>query len=186
MRIAWHLGFGWPSIATVVACGIGIQFLPAPFSLVLYIPFLVVALYMSVRFRLFTRQPWRRFHARAMASFGRLAANEYEAARREGRDYDIRNPCRSLARELFGDDGGELLDDAGRKAYYRGLATEFAPLFVEGVADDRRNQVAAGIASDIEASRLGPDVLVARMIETRHSRREAANYLRALMAGEVN
>ena len=52
MRISWFFGFGWISILTVVASGIGINLLRGPVDWALYVPFLLVALYMTVRFRL--------------------------------------------------------------------------------------------------------------------------------------
>ena len=38
---------------------------------------------------------------------------------------------------------------------------------------------------DIEASELGPDIVIAKAIERKHSRLEAANYLQALLLGRV-
>lgn len=188
MRIAWFLGFGWPSVITVVACGAGINLFDGPVVKVLYIPFLLVAFYMTVRFRLFTRQPWRRAHARAMLAYGKLAEQEYEASKREGRKYEIAVPCRKLAETLFGpesDGVSALLLDDHRKNYYKGLATEFPQVFLEGISEKRQAKVLEGVERDIDGSKLGPDILVARLIEKKVSRREAASYLRALMAGEV-
>jgi hypothetical protein len=188
MRISWFFGFGWISVLTVVACGMGINFLSGPLGYALYAPFLLAALYMSARFRLYSTQPWRRAHSRAMLAFAELADAEYDAARRERREFDVAVPCAGLATRLFGQDGdgiSGLLRDENRKKYYRELAREFPRVFLEGVAEERRQAVLDGIERDIEASRLGPDILIAKAIELKHSRREAAVYLRALMLGKV-
>jgi hypothetical protein len=188
MRISWFLGFGWPPVLTAIACGVGINLFSGPAAWVLYAPFLLAALYMSSRFRLHATQPWRRAHRRAMIAFGELAGAEYDAARRDGREYDIAVPCAGLAARLFGEDAAgipDLLLDEHRKKYYRGLVKEFPRTFLEGAAQDRQKAVLDIIDRDIEASRLGPDILIAKAIELKHSRREAAVYLRALMLGEV-
>ena len=77
------------------------------------------------------------------------------------------------------------MSDENRKSYYRELGREFPQVFLERVAEERRETVLDGIERDIGASRLGPDILIARMIERKHSRHEAASYLRALMLGKV-
>ena len=188
MRISWFFGFGWPSILTVVACGVGINLLSGPAVWVLYVPFLLVAMHMTMRFKLFNTQPWRRVHSRAMITFGELATAEYDAAKRENREYDIAVPCVALAARLAGEGDSEishLLLDENRKKYYKELARDFPELFLKGIASERREAVLDGIYRDIDASKLGPDILIARTIELKHSRNEAANYLQALLLGKV-
>jgi hypothetical protein len=188
MRISWYLGFGWPSILTVVACAVGINRLSGPMAWALYVPFLTVALYMTVRFRLFSTQPWRRAHSRAMITYARLAGQEYDAARKAGREFDIKVPCRGLAGHLFGVspvDEIEALLGEGRKRYYRDLVEAYPQAFLKGIGEDRAAVVLDGVRRDIEASELGPDIFIARSIERRHSRLEAAHYLQALLLGRV-
>jgi hypothetical protein len=188
MRIAWYLGFGWLSIVTVVACGIAINRLQAPISWAFYVPFLVVAVWMTVRFHLYNTEAWRRVHARAMITYGKLAGREYDAAKKERRDFDVGVPCRTLAHEFFperGDEAIEALLGNGRKAYYKELVASYPEVFVKGVAEDRKATVLDGVRRDIDASELGPDIVVAQAIERRHGRREAANYLHALLLGRV-
>jgi len=186
--IAWYLGFGWPSVITVLLCGAGINLLNGPLASALYVPFLIVALYMTVRFRLFNAQPWRRVHSRAMLAYGRLAEEEYEAAKNEQREYDIAVPCRGLADHLFGPGNAEassLLLDENRKNYYKKLAREHPRAFLTGIDEKRHDAVLEGVMRDIDASRLGPDILIAKAIAMKHSPGEAANYLHALMLGKV-
>ena len=78
MRISWFFGFGWVSILTVAACGLGISYLGGPLGWALYVPFLIVAVYMTARFRLYNTQPWRRVHGRAMIAYSKLAGREYD------------------------------------------------------------------------------------------------------------
>jgi len=143
---------------------------------------------MTVRLRLYNSQPWRRVHGRAMIAYARLAGAEYDAAKREGREFDVTVPCRALAAALSGagtrEDIDALLGD-GRNAYYQGLVDACPAVFLEGVHDERHAEVLAGVRRDIGASDLGPDVFIAREIERRHGRAEAAEYLRALLLGRV-
>jgi hypothetical protein len=188
MRISWYFGFGWLSVATVIACAVGINRLSGPIVWVLYVPFLVVALYMTVRFRLYNTEKWRRVHGRAMLAYAKLAGREYDTARREGREFDVRVPCHGLAEQLFGSgqtaEVGALLGD-GRKRYYRDLVDAYPQIFLKGIGEDRRDAVLDGVRRDIDSSELGPDILIAKLIERKHNRLEAAIYLRALLLGRV-
>ena len=188
MSISWFFGFGWLSILTVIASGIGINLLNGPMGVALYVPFLIVALYMTVRFRLYTMQPWRRVHSRAMLAYGKLAESEYDAAKRENREFDILTPCRALADHLLsqsGVDAATLLMQENRKNYYKALVESYPQVFLQGVNPDRTDVVIDGVNRDIDASKLGPDILIARAIEQKHNRLHAANYLHALMLGKV-
>ena len=124
---------------------------------------------------------------RAMLSYGRFAEQEYETAKLEKRTYNIRIPCQRLCSELFGNDSGAeaLLLDEQRKLYYRGLVKEFPEIFLKSFSTEKPQTVFEKINEDIESSELGPDILIARTIELRYSRKEAATYLQALMLGTV-
>jgi hypothetical protein len=56
---------------------------------------------------------------------------------------------------------------------------------VKGLDPQRHADVLAGVQRDIQASEMGPDILIAREIERRHSKLEAAHYLQALLLGKV-
>ncbi len=188
MNIAWFLGFGWWVILAFVACGVGIDQTEGVLRWALYLPFLLLGLHMSIRFRSFSTQPWRRQHAKAMVMYGKLAGAEYAAANKEGREFDIQQPCRALADRLFGPEKAMQfahLLGAGRKPYYKNLVDSYAQAFVGGVAPERRDTVLAGIRRDIEASELGPDIVIAKKMELELGGLEAARYLQALLLGRV-
>ena len=188
MQIAWFCGFGWVSVVTLVLSGLAINLLSESLSWFMYIPFLVIALYMTVRFRVYTLHPWRRVHSRAMQTFGKAAAREHDAAKTEERDYDIRKPCEELQRILFVDGDhshAQLLNDRQRKDYYRSLVAEFPEVFLKTFKSSDDKTIFKNIDKDIEASELGPDILIAKSIELKYSRKEAATYLQSLMLGTV-
>jgi hypothetical protein len=73
----------------------------------------------------------------------------------------------------------------GRKDYYRELVDAYPQVYLKGIGEDRHPAVLEVVRRDIEASELGPDIVIAKVIERRHDRREAANYLQALLLGRV-
>lgn len=188
MRISWFFGFGWLAIVILIASGIGINLSDGWLRWGLYVPFMIAGVYMTVRFRLYNTQLWRRVHSRAMIEYAKLAEREYDAAKNENREYDVKVPCRGLAEHLFGQDRiaefAPLLEE-GRKTYYKDLVDGYPQIFVESLPADRQEKAIERVRSDIDASQLGPDILIAKVIEQKHNRREAANYLHALLLGRV-
>ena len=188
MNISWFFGFGWWVILAFVACGVGINQSEGLLRWALYLPFLLLGLHMSIRFRSFSTQPWRRQHAKVMMVYGPLAVQEYATAKKEGREFDIRQPCRALANQVFGPEKAAQFADlleAGRKPYYKNLVDSYSQAFVGGVAPERRDTVLAGIRRDIETSELGPDIVIAKKMELELGGLEAARYLQALLLGRV-
>jgi hypothetical protein len=188
MRVAWYLGFGWASMATLVASGVAINLLDGWARWALYVPFLLAGLHMSIRFRSFSTQPWRRVHGRAMIEYGKLADQEYAAAKKESRDFDVMIPCHALAVQLFGANKAatfSALLDAGRKNYYNNLVDSYPQVFVDGIKHEMHGKLLAGVHRDVEASQLGPDIVIAKAIELGIGGLEAARYLQALLLGRV-
>ena len=188
MQISWFFGFGWISVVTLILSGLAINLLSGSVSWFMYFPFLVIALYMTVRFRVYTMHPWRRVHSKAMLKFGKFAAREYDSAKVDNREYDIKIPCEELLNVMFEEDASKnigLLNDQQRKAYYRELVAEFPEVFLKTFKSSDRKTILKNIEKDIETSELGPDILIAKEIELKYSRKEAATYLQSLMLGTV-
>jgi hypothetical protein len=188
MRVAWYFGFGWAAIATLVVSGVAINRLDGWARWACYVPFLIAGLHMTIRFRSFSTNPWRRVHSKAMLAYGELATQEYAAAKEGNREFDIGIPCRGLAVLMFGEDRARQLAallEGGRKDYYNNLVASYPQVFVEGIKAERHEITLAGVRRDIDASQLGPDILIAKAIELEHGGLEAARYLRALLLGLV-
>ena len=188
LRVAWYLGFGWPAIATLLASGVAINRLDGWARWAFYVPFLLAGLHMSIRFRSFSTHPWRRVHSKAMLAYGQLATQEFAAAKKENRAFDIGIPCRGLAVLMFDAERARQfasLLDGERKAYYSNLVASYPQVFVEGIKVERHEITLEGVHRDIEASQLGPDILIAKAIELMHGGIEAARYLHALLLGLV-
>lgn len=130
----------------VVASGVGINLLNGPVTWVLYVPFLVVAVYMTVRFRLYNAQPWRRVHSKAMIAYGKLAEMEYDTAKIENREYRDRRAvawpgnCSASAKLR----SPLLLLDEKRKLFYKELVGSYPQVFLAGVKPERHDEVIEG------------------------------------------
>lgn len=189
MKFAWYLGFGWPSILVVVASGVAINTLSGDIVWLLYVPFVATAVNMSTRFKLFNRQPWRRLHAKTMMHYAPLAAQEFDAARQDKRDFDIRVPCKQLAIKLFAERSEPEIDallGPARQDYYRSLVDSCSSVFVAGIDPGRHQAVLDGIRRDIAVSELGPDAVAIQLIERQLGQRAAADYFQARLLGSVN
>jgi hypothetical protein len=186
--MSWSFGFSWIHVVAIIACGVGITHSDGWVRWLLYVPFLLLGLHMSIRFRSFSTQPWRRVHARTMAAYGPLAVQEYEAAKKSNREFDIHAPCRSLSEQVFGHDKSgqwaSLLAE-GRKAYYKNLVDSYPQVFAEGVSAAQRDTILGGVRRDVDASQLGPDIVIAKKLELEQGGLEAARYLHALLLGRV-
>lgn len=188
MNLSWYFGFGWFPLTIAIATGIAINLAHGQIVWLLYIPFVMSAVYVTTRFRKFNMDKWRRAHAKVMLEFSPLAEQEFNKAKAENREYDVKIPCQQLFNTMFGEastDTRNLLDEACRKTYYKELVEAYPQIFTKGIEEARHSEIIKGVFKDIDASKLGPDILVAKTIELKHNRYEAARYLHALMIGKV-
>jgi hypothetical protein len=190
MNIAWQFGFGWPAVLLAAIFGAGSYYISEGWlHWLLYLLFAATGAYMFVKFRLYSREPWRRVHARGMDTFAELTRAEAAAADKEGRPLDMARVCGQLAANLevpltgWGPTGGDVLTDETRKAYYRELAETFPAMFTKAVADDKKDAALKSVLKDIDASKLGPDIVIAVAIDKRYGQPEAARFLLALASG---
>lgn len=191
MNISGLLGFGWIPIAYAIVLGLGTYYATGWVGWMMYGCFTIIMLYMGFRYKNYCREPWRRAHYRGMRAYADLAVGELDLAKQENRNFDIVNPCRALAQALLSSeqaDGfitGDLLADAGRKTYYLELAINHQQVFLKNEKPEKYAIVMEGIRKDIDASELGPDIVIAKAIERLHGSEEAARYLLALLLGKV-
>lgn len=192
MNLAWQFGFGWPAVLLAAAFGAGSYYIADGWlHWVLYFLFAATGAYIFVKYRLYSREPWRRLHARGMDTFAELTKAEEAAAGREGRPLDMAKVCGQLAVCLqvpltgWGPDDGDILADSARKAYYRELAATFPAMFAKAVAAEKKSEALGLVLKDIEESRLGPDIVIAVAIEKQYGQPESARYLLALVSGET-
>ena len=191
MNISGFLGFGWIPIVSAAALGFATYYSTGWVRWIIYGCFAVNVLYMVFRFKTYSRQPWRRVHYQGMKIYASLAGREYDLAKKENREFDVTVPCRGLAKKLFGQQKAigfvaeELLEDTRRKTYFLELAKSHQQIFLENVKPKKHAAVLDGIHQDLEASELGPDIVIAKAVEMSYGQKEAARYLLALLLGQV-
>ena len=184
MHIAWYLGFGWRAIALFVLFGaLSYRFAEGGVHWLLYSLFALVAAFMATNLRLYWREPWRRIHRKGMGTFIALLQRENRLAER-----DFPLLYLQMGKSLLGAAGPAVLEqglltEAGMRAYYRQLVADFPAVFTHGLPEDRHEQALLNMKQDIDATEVGPEVVVAVAIERRYGPREAARYLLALARG---
>lgn len=190
MNIAWYLGFGWTAVAVCAAFGLASWYFATGWAHWLwYALFVITAAYMIIKGRLYWKEPWHRVNARGLSLYHKILARAAESAPQEGWEPDTAALCGELARELLGEQAGgelagsELFADTGRKAYYRQLVETNPQLFTRRFQPEQRAGALQRIFQDIEASELGPDIVIAAAVEKKYGRLEATRYFLALVSG---
>jgi hypothetical protein len=184
-----YLGFGARSVFICLSFGIIAYNLTGWLHWLFYVLFAVMLAFMLAKYRLYLNEPWRRVHSYGMHIFARLAAKEVEKAQKENRKVDdIDVLCKELAAKLLGNTesetiGKNILADDGYKTYYRDLVNTYPYIFIGSLADDKKDEAVKTMLKDIDASELGPDIIIAITIKKKYGKPEAARYLLALAAG---
>lgn len=188
MNFSWYLGFGWTAPLLCTASGLAsYYFSDGWLHWMLYVLFVTTAAYILIKIRLYWKEPWHRVNARALRLYRHMAGRQ--AAAHEDWNPNPAELCGELARQLLGEQAGcelvhsELFADAGRKEYYRQLVEANSPLFTARVKPEQRAEALGRIFQDIEASELGPDIVIAIAVEKKYGRLEAARYFLALVSG---
>lgn len=187
----WHLGFHWQLAIFSLLCGVVSYYYPEGWiHWLAYALFVISAIYMLTKFRLYKQEPWRRKHAQGMDIFARIARNELKAVKQEQRNINLPPLYEQLAKELLHEhygvfSKGDLLTDSGRKRYYHRLVDTYPVIFLSKVKAEYHAQAMENIRKDIESSASGPDVVITIAIEKEYGEIEAARYLLAMACGQA-
>lgn len=189
---SWYLGFNWIFILFTIACGLASYYYTSGWThWISYGLFVISLIYMLTKFRLYQREPWRRKHAQGMGIFGKLARQELAAAKKEKRNVIIPPLYEQLAKDLLGPDTDSQgciagrLTDVSRRAYYHRLVDAYPAVFTGRVKPEYHAQALDSIRKDIDASEMGPDIVIAFAIEKEYGTAEAARYLLAIASGRT-
>ena len=188
---SYYLGFGWIPLTSCLLLGFATYYYSDGWlHWVLYFLFVIMLAYMATKFRLYSREPWRRVHSRGVGVYKQVWQSEDERARKEGREFDAGRLYSEFAQnlsvtseDLQANNGGSLLDDPERKAYYYRLVEEYPVVFTQRIKPEFHAEAIERIKKDINVSELGPDIIIAVAIAKTYSRLEAARYLLALATG---
>lgn len=186
----WYLGFNLHMAILCLLFGLGSYYFPDGWiHWILYILFVITLAFIVTKARLYHKEPWRRIHALGMHHYYQLLKGELESAKKENRDYNLPYLYTKLADILLeGEartqfDKEQLLNDEQRKDYYRKLVADYPQAFTHQIKAYKHEEAIEAVLTDIKASELGPDIVIARAIESSYNSMEAARYLLALVTG---
>lgn len=187
MNLYWALGFGWISLATLVALAcltiLTTAWLRGVFGSLtaLWLSFLAYQCYR------WNGSAWRRMHHRAMLMYAAIAGSESGRASREGRPFDFKRACTVLAEDLSGKKNSaaienliEYLNLSTGPYFQQVLKDESARLFGNDVA--RRDKFLRAAAQ----AEFGPRAVIAHIVQNTYGTPEAARYIVAVLNGEAN
>jgi hypothetical protein len=144
-------------------------------------------MWMGYRYWQYNGSPWRRVHFRAMRYYARVAGVEAAQAEAEGREFDPKRACLLLGLVLCGEDKRlnvnamvEALEEE-RGDYLAGLILAHG----RGVWPGADDQKLARLADALRSTQLGPQLIIANVVENTFGATEAVRYVVALARGDA-
>jgi hypothetical protein len=144
--------------------------------------------FMVAQYRKWNGSPWRQLHFRAMLAYARIAGLQQARAQAQGRAFDLHAACTELGVLLCGPEKGAAID-----AMIESLAAEQGT-YLAGLFDRHVSTVAATLQPSersemidrLRGVTLGPQLVVAHVLENTHGPIEATRYALALLNGEAH
>jgi hypothetical protein len=122
-----------------------------------------------------------------MLAYAGIAEREHRLAREVGRKFDVRHACSQLGLLLCGENNQSAVDamlaDLARQqgSFLAGLVERHSAEVLPGPATELRRDIAARL----RGVRLGPQLVIAAVIENTCGGQEAARYAVALAVGDA-
>jgi hypothetical protein len=181
--LKWQFGFGWGSVSLFVTF---VVICLTSSGIVCWITIVITILafaFLVVQYKNWNTKGWRQVHGRAMQLYAPISAKEMFNAKRANREFNHAQACRELGLTLTGK-GREANVDAmisalqqeqgGYLAFlFEGHARELLPK-----ADVEQVSNFSGVLRRVE---LGPQLVVANVVENTFGSLEAARYALALL-----
>ena len=186
--LKWRTGFDWGIVLLTVSAALVALLSDGILWWVGGGVTIAAAGYMLYQYRRWNRRGWRQVHFRAMLAYAGIAGRERERARQTGRVFDLNSACTQLALLLCGDDRQAVVDAMLNDlthlqgAYLAGLVERYSAEVLPGAPYEFRRDVAARLRS----MRLGPQLVIASVIENTYGGAEAARYAIAVATGDAS
>ena len=185
--LKWRTGFDW-GVVLVAVFGAAAALSRAGVTQWLGIAIATLAAaYMIHQYRKWNGRGWRRVHFRAMLAYSGIAGREHAIARDSGRAFDLGTACTQLGLLLCGEDNTRAVDamlmdlTSAQGAFLAGLVERHAAEVLPGAPVEFRRDV----ITSLRGIRLGPQLVIASVIENTHGGAEAARYAVALVTGDA-
>jgi hypothetical protein len=185
--LKWRTGFDWSAILVIVAAGAAAVLSAGVTRWLGTSIATLAAAYMIYQYRRWNGRGWRQVHFRAMLAYSGIAGREHANSRASGRAFDLGSACTQLGLLLCGDDKKDVVDAMlmdlarGQGAFLAGLVERHAAEVLPGAPFEFRRDV----ITTLRGVRLGPQLVIASVIENTHGGAEAARYAVALVIGDA-
>lgn len=186
-NLHWRTGFGWGTLLLPIGAGLAALVLTGAAQWLALTLALAAGGYAVYRFRQWNAGGWRKVHYRAMLAYSTIAAQEQTAARETGKDFDLYYACAQLGLLLVGEENRPAVDgmlaDLGRLqgAFLAGLVERHAQAVLPGAPRELRDEIIARL----RRVRMGPELVIAWVIEGTYGGSEAARYAVAVATGHT-
>lgn len=181
------MGFDWGPFALAVGALLGAWLSTGLMRGVLLGAALLAAAYMGYQYWTWNRPGWRRVHYRAMLAYSGIVERERVLARQSGGRFDPASAHAQLGLLLCGEENRAAIDtmltDLTRTKgiYLASLVERYGGEVVPGMPFELRRDLIANLRN----VPLGPQVVIAAVIENIYGGREAARYAVAVATGDA-
>jgi hypothetical protein len=185
--LEWRTGFGWGAVSLLLCSGLASLFFTGAVRWFALGIAGLASTYLVYQYRRWNGRGWRQVHFRAMLAYSGIAGREHDVARQAGREFDLHSACSQLALLLCGEPNRSaveaILSDLAKQqgAFLAGLVERHASEVLPGAPLELRRD----IVSRLRGVRLGPQLVIASVIENTFGGPEAARYAVALATGDA-
>lgn len=186
--LKWQFGFGWGSVSLFV---VFVVISLASSGIVRWIAVVITILtfaVLAVQYKNWNTRGWRQVHGRAMQLYAPIAGKETFNAKRANRDFSHVQACRELGLALTGK-GREVNVEAMISALQREQGSYLASLFerhAQELLPKADVQQVSNFSDVLRRVQLGPQLVIANVVENTYGSLEAARYALALLKSILN
>ena len=186
-NLQWRTGFGWGTLLLPIVAGLAALLATGAARWIALAVAIAAGGYAVYQYRKWNASGWRKVHYRAMLAYANIAAHERSAAGQAGKDFDVRSACSQLGLLLCGEENRPavetMLADLARLqgAFLAGLVERHSQAVLPGAPTDLRHDIIARL----RRVPMGPQLVIASVIENTCGGREAARYAVALATGDA-
>jgi hypothetical protein len=190
MALYYWLGFGRGTIFSFLLFIVLAISLTGAASNVFTVLAGLCGIYIILRVIRWNGTKWGRIHHKGMLVYARLAGWEQGLSQKEGREFNLKQPCSDLAAHFLLNNSENDFTNKIR------IVTEYVNLngqYFADIVNDYRNKIYPNVSNEkmneiLQIWRempLGPMLIIGKLIETKYGRVEAANYVQAIADGRA-
>jgi len=186
-KLKWRTGFDWGVVVLAAGAGIGAALSGGPARWALASLALLSVAYMVQRYWSWNRNGWRCVHHRAMLAYAGIVGRGVEHAQGHGESFEIADACTALGLLLCGDDNRPVVESMvadlmrAQGGYLAGLVERHGREALPGAPFEFHRELLVRLRQ----MPLGPELVIAMVVENIYGGVEATRYAVALATGEL-